>query len=203
MLFKNSVRTSKRTQNVTVRDIDWFIQFREVIVLCSDNENLKRPTGWIQNAQILILKAGGTYRDLKVLRLLYIAPYRNGRQQSTCNKIPRDLILSLGDPTAVRMCIRSVTYYRQSLRSDTHIATSRHTPVCDLVTLRTRRHRTWNLPRLDILLYLMMKRETMSDELWTMWKEVVVDYIKAVISHHLLEGEVESEQPLRDECRRW
>jgi hypothetical protein len=37
MLFKNSVRTSKRTPHFTVTKIDWLMLFKEVIAVYSEN----------------------------------------------------------------------------------------------------------------------------------------------------------------------
>jgi hypothetical protein len=37
MLFKNSVRTSKRTPHFTVTKINWLILFKEIIVVYSEN----------------------------------------------------------------------------------------------------------------------------------------------------------------------
>jgi hypothetical protein len=37
MLFKNSVRTSKRTPHFTITEINWLMPFKEVIAVYSDN----------------------------------------------------------------------------------------------------------------------------------------------------------------------
>jgi hypothetical protein len=37
ILFKNSVRTSKRTPNFTVTKINWLMLFKEIIAVCSEN----------------------------------------------------------------------------------------------------------------------------------------------------------------------
>jgi hypothetical protein len=37
ILFKNSVRTSKRTPNFTITKINWLMLFREIIAVYSDN----------------------------------------------------------------------------------------------------------------------------------------------------------------------
>jgi len=37
MLFKNSVRTSKRTQHFTITKINWLTLFKEIIAVYSDN----------------------------------------------------------------------------------------------------------------------------------------------------------------------
>jgi hypothetical protein len=56
MLFKNSVRTSKRTPYFTVTKINWLMLFKEIIAVYSENKKQ------IQNAAVLIVKVGGTYR---------------------------------------------------------------------------------------------------------------------------------------------
>jgi hypothetical protein len=42
MLFKNSVRTSKRTQHFTITKINWLMLFKEIISVYSENH--KKPT---------------------------------------------------------------------------------------------------------------------------------------------------------------
>jgi len=37
MLFKNSVRTSKRTQHFTITTINWLTLFKEIIAVYSDS----------------------------------------------------------------------------------------------------------------------------------------------------------------------
>jgi hypothetical protein len=37
MLFKNSVRTSKRTPHFTITKINWLTLFKEIIAVYSDN----------------------------------------------------------------------------------------------------------------------------------------------------------------------
>jgi hypothetical protein len=37
MLFKNSVRTSKRTPHFTITKINWLMLFKEIIDVCSEN----------------------------------------------------------------------------------------------------------------------------------------------------------------------
>jgi hypothetical protein len=37
MLFKNSVRTSKRTPHFTITEINWLKLFKEIIVVYSEN----------------------------------------------------------------------------------------------------------------------------------------------------------------------
>jgi hypothetical protein len=52
MLFKNSVRTSKRTQHFTLTKISWLMLFKEIIAVYSENHakltNTKcRVTDWL------------------------------------------------------------------------------------------------------------------------------------------------------------
>jgi hypothetical protein len=55
MLFKNSVRTSKRTPHFTITKINWLTLFKEVIGVYIETQT--RP---VHNAQLLAFKAGGT-----------------------------------------------------------------------------------------------------------------------------------------------
>jgi hypothetical protein len=63
MLFKNSVRTSKRTPHFTITKINWLTLFKEIIAVYS--ENYTKPI--IQAAALLTVKAGGTYNYLQAL----------------------------------------------------------------------------------------------------------------------------------------
>jgi hypothetical protein len=54
MLFKNSVRTSKRTPHFTITKINWLTLFKEIIAVYSENQK-------IQNAALLTVKADGSY----------------------------------------------------------------------------------------------------------------------------------------------
>jgi hypothetical protein len=42
MLFKNSVRTSKRTPHFTITKINWLTLFKEIIAVYSENHAKKR-----------------------------------------------------------------------------------------------------------------------------------------------------------------
>jgi hypothetical protein len=57
MLFKNLVRTSKRTPHFTITKINWLMLFKEIIAVYSE----KYTNSIIQNADLLIVKADGTY----------------------------------------------------------------------------------------------------------------------------------------------
>jgi hypothetical protein len=57
MLFKNPVRTSKRTPHFTITKISWLMLFKEIIDVYSKNN--KKPIN--TNAAAVTVKAGGTY----------------------------------------------------------------------------------------------------------------------------------------------
>jgi hypothetical protein len=57
MLFKNSVRTSKRTQHFTITKINWLMLFKKIIALYSEKHNKPINTKY----GVLIIEAGGTY----------------------------------------------------------------------------------------------------------------------------------------------
>jgi hypothetical protein len=56
MLFKNPVRTSKRTPHFTITNINWLTLFKEIIAVYSENH-----TKQAQNTELLIIEVGGTY----------------------------------------------------------------------------------------------------------------------------------------------
>jgi hypothetical protein len=56
MLFKNSVRTSKRTPHFTITKINWLTLFKEIIAVYTENH-----TRINKNSHELIVEAGGTY----------------------------------------------------------------------------------------------------------------------------------------------
>jgi hypothetical protein len=55
-IFNNSVRTAKKTQLFTITKINWLTLFKEIITVYSENH-----TKHIKNADLFIVKAGGTY----------------------------------------------------------------------------------------------------------------------------------------------
>jgi hypothetical protein len=57
MLFKNSVRTSKRTPYFTITKINWLTVFKEIILFTL--VILLKP--YVLNADLLIVKEAGTY----------------------------------------------------------------------------------------------------------------------------------------------
>jgi hypothetical protein len=65
MLFKNSVRTSKRTPHFTITKINWLAQFKKIIAVCSENYKNQK----IQNAALPTDKADGIYSYRSALRV--------------------------------------------------------------------------------------------------------------------------------------
>jgi hypothetical protein len=57
MLFKNSVRTSKRTPHFTITKINWLTLFKEIITVY--NESHEKPIN--KNTGLLNIKAAGKY----------------------------------------------------------------------------------------------------------------------------------------------
>jgi hypothetical protein len=64
MLFKNSVRTSKRTPHFTITKINWLMLFKEIIAVYSENHTKPK----IQNTALLTVKADGSYSYLSALK---------------------------------------------------------------------------------------------------------------------------------------
>jgi hypothetical protein len=60
MLFKNSVRTLKRTPHFTITNINWLTLFKEIIPVYVENHT--KPTN--TNAASFIGKGDGTYSYL-------------------------------------------------------------------------------------------------------------------------------------------
>jgi hypothetical protein len=61
MLFKNPVRTSKRTPHFTITKINWLTLFKEIITVYSKNQMKPINTLCGQNAEILNVKVDGAY----------------------------------------------------------------------------------------------------------------------------------------------
>jgi hypothetical protein len=57
IIFKNSVRISKRTPHFTITKINWLMLFKEIIALYADKNKKSTNTKFI----LLMIKAGGTY----------------------------------------------------------------------------------------------------------------------------------------------
>jgi hypothetical protein len=66
--FENSVLTLKKTQPITIRAINQLMLFREVIAVYF--ENRMKPTNTLcgENAELVIVKAGGTYISQQTLK---------------------------------------------------------------------------------------------------------------------------------------
>jgi hypothetical protein len=65
MLFKNSVRTSKRTPLFTITKINWLTLFKEIIAVHNEDYTKHINT---QNVALLIVKADGTYSYQSALK---------------------------------------------------------------------------------------------------------------------------------------
>jgi hypothetical protein len=61
MLFKNSVRTAKKTPHFTVTKISWLTLFKEIIAPYSKNHTKSVNALHGQNAELLDVKADGKY----------------------------------------------------------------------------------------------------------------------------------------------
>jgi hypothetical protein len=72
IIFKNSVRTAKKTQHFTVTKMNRLTLFKEIIGVCSEShtERVNKPCE--QSAQLLTVKAPGTYSYRWVLQLQHI-----------------------------------------------------------------------------------------------------------------------------------
>jgi hypothetical protein len=68
IIFKNSVRTAKKTQLFTITNINWLTLFNGIIAVYSQNHMKPVDALCGQNAELLSIKAGGTctyHRALK------------------------------------------------------------------------------------------------------------------------------------------
>jgi hypothetical protein len=59
--FKHSVRTAKKTQHFTITKINWLMLFKEIIAVYWENHTKPINALCGHNAELLIVKAGGTY----------------------------------------------------------------------------------------------------------------------------------------------
>jgi hypothetical protein len=66
MLFKNPVRTSKRTPQFTITAINWLTLFKEIIAVYSENHT--EPINIKCKKELLNVKAAGTYSDHSSLK---------------------------------------------------------------------------------------------------------------------------------------
>jgi hypothetical protein len=65
IIFKNSVRTAKKTLLFTITKINWLISFKEIIAVYSENHMKIINTLCGQDAELLVVKAGGIYRAIQ------------------------------------------------------------------------------------------------------------------------------------------
>jgi hypothetical protein len=65
MLFKNPVRTSKRTQHFSITKINWLTPFKEIIPIYTENDTKLK----LQNAAEVTIEAGGTYSYRSALKV--------------------------------------------------------------------------------------------------------------------------------------
>jgi hypothetical protein len=61
IIFNNSVRTIKKTQPITIMRISRLMLFKEVIAVYGENHMKPINTLCGQKAELLFVKAGGTY----------------------------------------------------------------------------------------------------------------------------------------------
>jgi hypothetical protein len=66
IVFKNPVRTSKKTQHVTITKINWLMLFKEIIAVIM--RNIRIPQIHYVKMQLFIIKTGGTYCDHGALK---------------------------------------------------------------------------------------------------------------------------------------
>jgi hypothetical protein len=64
MLFKISVRTSKRTPHFTITKINWLMLFKEIIAVYSEEHTKPINT----NSALLTVKADGSYNYRSALQ---------------------------------------------------------------------------------------------------------------------------------------
>jgi hypothetical protein len=62
IIFKDSVPIAKKTQHFTITKINWLTLFKKIIAVYSENHAKLINTLCGQNAELYIVKAGGTYR---------------------------------------------------------------------------------------------------------------------------------------------
>jgi uracil DNA glycosylase len=60
IIFKNSVFTAKKTELFSITKIKWLITFKETITVYSENQKKLINALHGQNAELLIVKYGGT-----------------------------------------------------------------------------------------------------------------------------------------------
>jgi hypothetical protein len=78
MLFKNPVRTSKRTPHFTITRINWLMTFKKIIPVYNDCDKHTKPQ--IKNASSITAKGAGTDNYHSALK-----GYTFATLVSTCN----------------------------------------------------------------------------------------------------------------------
>jgi hypothetical protein len=61
IIFRNSLLTSNKTQDMSITKISWLMLLRKIIALSSENHTKLINTLCEQNARLLNVKGGGTY----------------------------------------------------------------------------------------------------------------------------------------------
>jgi hypothetical protein len=61
IIYKNSVRTAKKTQHFTITKINWLTLFKEIIAVYTENHMKHINTLCGQNSELLNVKVGGTH----------------------------------------------------------------------------------------------------------------------------------------------
>jgi hypothetical protein len=66
VIFKNSVRTAKKTQHFAITKIKWLMLFLEIIAVCSENHT--KPITLRAKCRVTNIKAGGRYKYHSALK---------------------------------------------------------------------------------------------------------------------------------------
>jgi hypothetical protein len=66
--FKHAVRTSQKTQPLTITKIKWLTPFKEIIAVYTEKNMKPINTLCVQNIELLIVKAVGTYSYHQALK---------------------------------------------------------------------------------------------------------------------------------------
>jgi hypothetical protein len=61
IIFEHSVCTPKKTQYFSITEVSWWVLFREIINVFSEDHTKPINTFCGQSAEVLIVKTGGTY----------------------------------------------------------------------------------------------------------------------------------------------
>jgi hypothetical protein len=69
VIHKHSVPISNKTQRVSMTTISWSMLFKEIIAVYSENHTKPINTLCGQNADLLIIKSGGTHHYHRALKV--------------------------------------------------------------------------------------------------------------------------------------